>query len=402
MKKYFYITVILLLTYSCNKDDDFINERPDIEFGKHLPNEMDNYSHFSNPVLYDNYLIVASSNYQDNKSTFFKLDRNGNFIDKWNVDNDHLLGNYLHHNEIYLYGNQLIYNSKYYGVNDEKIVSINLDNMETNWEISSTSHRSGLKGLGNKIYLNKYISNGNEIYELNLNNQNIDLIYQVSNGSYGLFTLPHEPSVYKIDNNNVGVLITSSNNDSYTLINYNITSQEVIWEVNLTEFNFYANNNEYPSEAAPAEVQISENNIVINSNSYISVRNLENGNLKWTKIRNVSYNVDTPNIGNGVITDSTDKLFCYDMDNGSIIWTREHKQDGVWVGKNEGKVIYNNYLFDKVPINILTGEAIWVKLDSWGELNIEFEGKPGIDKDTDELYYIGNNTRKTYKVITSE
>jgi hypothetical protein len=74
----------------------------------------------------------------------------------------------------------------------------------------------------------------------------------------------------------------------------------------------------------------------------------------------------------------------------------------VWVGKNEGKVIYNNYLFDKVPINILTGEAIWVKLDSWGELNIEFEGKPGIDKDTDELYYIGNNTRKTYKVITSE
>lgn len=389
MKKYLYLTVIILLTYSCNKDDDFINGQPEIIFEKYLPNEMDNYSHFSNPILYDNYLIVTSSNYQDNKSTFFKLDKNGNFIDKWNVDNDHLLGNYLHHNEIYLYDNQLIYNSKYFGVNVDKIVSINLDNMETNWEIPSSSYRSGLKGLDNKIYLNKYISNGYEIYEVNLDNQNVELIYQVTNGSYGLFVLPHEPCVYKIDNNNIGVLITSSNNSSYTLINYNISTQQVIWEVDISEFNNV-------DESAPTEVQLINEKIVITSNNYISVRNLDNGNYKWSKFRMSSYVVDKPVISDGVITDSTDKLFCYNIDNGTIIWSREHKQDSVWVGKNEGRVIYNIFLFDKVPINIQTGEAIWVKLDNWGELDLQFEGKPGFE--IDDLYYIGNITRKLYKV----
>jgi outer membrane protein assembly factor BamB len=388
MKKYLYLTVIILLTYSCNKDDDFVNGKPKIIFEKRLPNEMQNYTNFSNPILYDNYLIITSSDYQNNKSTFFKLDKNGNFIDKWNVDNDHLLGNYLHHNEIYLYRNQLIYNSKYFGVSDEKIISINLDNMETNWEISSASYRSGLKGLDNKIYLNKYISNGYEIYEVNLDNQNIELVYQVTNGSYGLFVLPHEPCVYKIDNNNVGVLITSSNNSSYTLINYNISTQQVIWKVDIPEFNNV-------DVSGPTEVQLINEKIVITSNNYISIRNFDNGDYKWSKFRMSSYVVDKPIIGEGVITDSTDKLFCYNINNGTIIWSRE-QQDGIWVGKNEGKVIYNNFLFDKVPINIQTGEAIWVKLDNWGELDLEFEGKPAIE--IDELYYIGYRTRKLYKV----
>ncbi len=391
MKKSLSLILIILLFHSCSEDDDFINGQPKIIFEKHLPNEMENYSHFSNPILYDNYLIVTSSNYQDNKSTFFKLDKNGDFIDKWNVDNDHLLGNYLHSNEIYLYGSQLIYNSKYFGVNDKKIISINLDNMETNWEISSADYRSGLFGLNNNVFLNKYIPNGYEIYKLNLDNQDIELVYQITNGSYGLFVLPHNPCIYEIDNNNIGVIITTSNNDSYSLINYNISNQQIIWTINIPEFN-------YVDESGPTNVQLLDNRIIISSNNYISVRNLNKGDYRWSKARMSSYVVDKPVIGEGVITDSTDKLFCYDIDNGTIIWSREHKQDGVWVGENKGRVIYNNFLFDKVPINIQTGKAIWVKLDNWGELDLKFEGKPGIDINRNELYYVDYRTRELYKI----
>ena len=51
-----------------------------------------------------------------------------------------------------------------------------------------------------------------------------------------------------------------------------------------------------------------------------------------------------------------------------------------------------------MPIDIITGEAKWVKLDNWGELDLEFEGRPAIDKNNNELYYVGNRTRKLYKV----
>ena len=396
MKKYFYLVVTILLIYSCNKDDDFINGQPEIIFEKYFPSEMDNYSHFSNPILYDNYLIVTSSNYQDNKSTFFKLDINGNFIDKWNVDNNHLLGNYLHNNEIYLYGNQLIYNSKYFGVNDEKIVSVNLDNMETNWEVSSESYRSGLFGLKNKIYLTKYVSTGLDFYNIDINTQTIELVCQVAPVSYGTFVEAQKPYYYELNNGDVGILVTTSDTTGFLLNNYNISSQQMIWQISLTEFNLYANNDEYPAEATPIEVQKKDNYIVINSNSYISVRELNNGNLKWKRARNVSFNVEIPNVGNGVITDSTDKLFCYNLESGSLNWSREHKQDGVWIGENEGRIIYNNYLFDDVPINIQTGETIWVKLDNWGELDLEFEGKPAIE--IDDLYYTGLKKRKLYKI----
>jgi len=391
VKRFIILLFIILIFQSCNKDDDFINGQPDIIFEKSLPHELNNYSNFSNPIIFNDYLIITSSDYQNNKSTFFKLDKKGNYIDKWNVNNDHLLGNYLHHNEIYLYNNQLVYNSKYYGVEDEKIISINIDNMETNWEISSANYRSGLFGLDNYIFLNKYITNGYEIYKVNLDNQNIELEYQVTNGTYGLFVLPHEPCIYKIDDTDIGVLITTSTNDSYSLINYNISTQQLIWQVDISEFNNV-------DESGPTNVQLFENRIIITSNNYISVRNFANGDYKWSRIRMSSYVVDRPVIGSDVIIDSTDRMFCYDIDNGTVLWIREHKQDGVWVGKNEGRIIYDNYLFDDIPINISTGKANWVKLDNWGELDLDFEGRPAIDKTNNELYYVGFRTRKLYKV----
>ncbi len=333
MKNILKLFIILSLFQSCHKDDEFINNKPKILFQKNLPNELDNYSHFSNPILYNDFLIITSSDYQNNKSTFFKLDKNGNFIDKWNVDNDHLLGNYKHQDEIYIYENQLIYNSKYFGVIDEKIVSINLENMETNWEVSSANYRSGLIGLKNSIYLNKYITNGFEIYRLNLDNQNIELVYQITNGSYGTFVLPHNPCIYNIDANSIGVLITTSTNYNYSLINYNISNQQLIWQIDIPEFN--------NAESGPSNVQLSNNRIIITSNDIISIRDLDNGDYKWSKSRMSSFVVDRPVIGDDVITDSTDKMFCYDINDGTILWTREHKQDGVWVGENEGRVIYN-------------------------------------------------------------
>lgn len=35
-------------------------------------------------------------------------------------------------------------------------------------------------------------------------------------------------------------------------------------------------------------------------------------------------------------------------------------------GRKQWRIIYNHFLFDKVPIIVQTGEAIWVKLDNWG------------------------------------
>ena len=388
MNNIFFLIGFFMLAYTCKREGKQ-NDQPDIIFEKKLPHEMDNYSHFRNPIVYNNFLIVTNTNTRENKSTFFKLDKNGNFLDKWNVDNNHALGNYLFHNEIYFYNNHLIYNSKYFGVRDQKIICVDLNNMETSWQFSSTAFRSGLIGLENKIYLLKDYTNSYEVYEINLDNKNINFVYQSTLGSYGSFTFLIKPTIYKIDVNNLGILTTSSSNNSYTLINYNITTQELIWEIDLPEFNYLS---------GPTNVQLKNEKIIITSNDKISVRNLANGELKWSKPRSSSFVVDRPVIGDEVIIDSTDKLFCYDIENGGLIWTREDQEDGVMVGTNENKIIYKDFFFDVIPINIHTGKARWVNLGPWNNLELDFEGKPAIDKNTDDLYYIGYYTRKLYKV----
>lgn len=393
MKKIFFI-VIVLIAISCDKNEYDIGGAPEILFKKSLPKELNGYD-VSNPIVYDEYLIIPAGSDYENNATYFKLSKNGDFVGKWNVNTNHCIQLY----ETYIYKNQLVYNSYYFGVPDNKIVSIDLDNMTTNWEINSISSRSGLFGLKDKIYITQYVTSGLNFFEINLNTLETNLVYHVKPVEYGAFVEVQQPFYYEIDANNIGILVASSDDSGFILLNFNITTQQLIWKISLAEFNYFIEQDvTHLYASAPKEVQLNNEYIIINSNSHISVRRLTDGSSIWYRDRNIDQNQDMPVTGEGVITDSTKKLYCYNISDGVVIWTREDKQDGIWTGFNEGSIIYQNYLFDAVPINLNNGNARWVKLDSWGELDLEFTGKPGIDKSNDNLYYVNRLTRKLYKV----
>ncbi len=391
--------ICLLLTVSCAKDEEPAGDEPTIFIEKFLPEEMRDYSPFLNPIVYNDILIVVAGDFTENMASLFKLNKDGEFLEKWDIDTHHYLHGYVY----YFYENQLIYNSRYFAIQENKIVSVNLDNMTTNWELDFETSRSGLFGLRDKIYTVKYVSGGLEFYQIDLNTQDIILVHKESPVQYGQLVEAQVPYYYEIDNNNVGILVTSSDSSGFILNNFNITTQQMIWSISLNEFNEYLEEDETEIYAsAPTEVQLHDGYIVVNSNSHISVRKLSNGDYIWSKDRMISHNVDMPVVGEGVIIDSTDKLFCYNIEDGSIRWKRLDKEDGIWVGRNDKKIIYKDYFFDEVPINIHNGEARWLKYDHSGVLDPDFSGKPGIDKAYDNLFYINSPEQTFYKVNMPE
>ena len=303
---------------------------------------------------------------------------------------------YITRMSIHVYKNQFVFNSQHYADNFGEIISIDMESMTNNWVINHNFFRTGLIGLDEKVFKIDHKSDRIEYYEIDLLSQEVSMVYSNPPVQYGQFVEAQEPFFYKTEDDSFAMLVTTSDESGFILENYNITKQEMIWRISLTEFNDLHQYSDYV--LGPVDVQIFDDYIIVNSLSHFSVRRLEDQELLYIRYRTPSANVTKPVVGRGVITDSTSKLYCYAIENGMPIWAREDYQDGIWVGHNYGREIYKDYLFHYVPINIHTGDAEWVRLDTWGTLDLDFEGTPGIDKEKDHLYYINSRTKTLYRV----
>lgn len=376
------VIIFVFLTLSCRKEDD--NPKPEIVWEKEFPSIIPTGNWKSSPIIFEDYLIVAIGDPSTLKASLYKFSKtDGSYISKWDETINEITGCSFYIGNKYLYKNLLISKKEC-----DKVVAINLNSMQTEWEIESYDSQRNIYPLDEKVYTVEYSEDGLNIYEIDIEKQEKTFIYFVPPIEYGAFVEVQKPHFYK-DSSSTRLLITTQKNSELLLINYNITTSEVEWEVKLSIFN--------KIESTPTDISSTSKLIIVSSNDYISCRNKANGDYLWYQDRNAKYNAEEPLVTEHKTISATEKLYCYDNSNGQIIWTRNDKQDGIVWGSSANLGFMGGLFFvGSSPINPDNGHSYWFDFDRWGNLILDFWWLPAYDETDDALYY--TSMTSLYKV----
>jgi outer membrane protein assembly factor BamB len=383
MKTYQFLTLLILVTLigiGCEKEG--LDKKPNILLRVPLPDEMQGRWHISSPIVFEEYLIVSGRDPITLAATFFKLNNTDgtlhsvwNEVTIWGIDIDRK----------YLWDDKLYFNNR-----REQIIAIDLHTMKTLWRVPANTSRDGFFPLKDKIYITRYLPSGVNYYSIDLVTQEEAFAYSIPPIETGIFAFASNPCFYEINASEVGILVTTKTEEGFVLLNFNITQQQPIWQTVLHEFNTHA-------QSSPIDVQLINDDILVNSLDYMSHRKLDKGTRIWQLNRQASQNIEEPVINEELIVSATDKLFCYDMKYGNILWTREDGQDGIAWGSGAQMLIYDHLVFMyRSPMDLQTGEAYWIDLDRYGNQTFEFTGLPGIDPQENVLYY--TNSKELFKI----
>ena len=329
-------------------------------------------------------MILPERDTDPGKARFYKFHKSdGTFIKRWEEGTFWSLSLYPN----YFYKDQLVFNNR-----GEKITAIDINTMETAWEIITPYIHSYIYPLDNKVFGVQFIDGKQVYWEFNLDTKKSRKVYSSDPIETGIFASASRPTFYVNEKKDTVVSVTTTVDSSFILASYNITADSLLWEKELVEFNENA-------FKPPRRVFSVDSLLIINSNDYLSCRNAKNGNLYWNHSINSN---PIAVISNPLVTSiytfyGGDRLNCIETKTDNEVWTHEDGENGIQTGGANRSMNYKGHVFffGPIPFNMETGYPHWKN----GNLGFSTGSKnPGVDMEEDKLYYTGNG--KIYCVKT--